>query len=115
MNYNNVAGACLLILGLAILLATLYLGYGLYTQVMQSGANPAQQKPANITVSNSVPSIAEIMGAVVSAVAAQMPLALDTSYAIAAIILALFASIGYKISMLGIHTLALNRGRNAAK
>jgi hypothetical protein len=110
MSYN-IIGIVLLVLGIAILLATLYLGYGLYTAVLQAGAAP--QKPASAAVSNSmIPSASAIVSAVVSAIASQMPLAIYTSYAIAAIILALFASIGYKISMIGIHTLALDSERD---
>ena len=101
-------------MGVVILDVTLYLGYGLYVAVMQAGASTAQQKPANVTVSNSASlSMSTIIGVVVSAVAAQMPFAKYMSYAIDAIILALFASIGFKISELGIHMFAVGRGRNA--
>jgi hypothetical protein len=113
MNYN-VVGACLLVLGVIILDVTLYLGYGLYVTVMQAGASIATQKPANVTVSNSVSlSMGAIIGVVVSTVAAQMPFAKYMSYAIDAIILALFASIGFKISELGVHLFAVGRGKNA--
>jgi hypothetical protein len=112
MNYN-IPGMFLLVLGLIILFGTLYMGYTLYTTVMQAGTNPAPQKPVDISSSNSMPSVGEIIDAIVSAIASQMPLAAYTSYAIAAIILALFASIGYKISSLGIRMLAVGRGKNA--
>jgi ABC-type thiamin/hydroxymethylpyrimidine transport system permease subunit len=111
MDYD-LTGKCLLVLGLAILFATLYLGYTLYAAVMQTGANPAPQKQINIT-SNAMPSVGGIISAIVSSIASQMPLAIYTSYAIAAIILALFASIGYKISSLGIRMFTVGRDKNA--
>ncbi len=113
MDYKSIAGVCLLAAGIVILLVALGLGYGLYTAAISAGSAQATQGSANITLSNGTsPSMATIVGAVVSTMASQLPVAKYMSYAIAAIFLALFASIGYKISELGIHMLAPGRGKD---
>jgi uncharacterized membrane protein len=116
VNYNKIAGTCLLALGVAILLATLFLGYGMYSAVMRTGANNASQNQTNVAVSNTIaPSMSTIVGAVVSVIVSKTPFATYVSYIAAVIILALFASIGYKISLLGTHMLSIGSGKNTDK
>jgi hypothetical protein len=120
MNYNSAAGTCLLFLGVAILLGTLYAAYGLYVKVVHASTNQTVQKLPNLTVSNTTASttssiMSATIEAIVSAMMSQMPVATYANSVIAAVFLAIFASIGYKISMLGIHTLSIDSGKNASK
>lgn len=116
MNYKNIVGIGLLAAGVVILLVTLGMGYGLYKTVINTGKVSVTQTPTNITLTNgTAPSMATIVGAVVSAMASQLPIARYTSEVLATVILALFASIGYKMARLGIQMLTANRGKDADK
>ncbi len=118
MDYKSIIGVCLLATGIVILMATLYLAYGLYNTAMHASTNQVQQKPANLTVSNKTTQSAlmsAMIGAVISSMMSQMPVEAYANSVIAAVFLALFASIGYKISMLGIRMLAVGSGKDAGK
>ncbi|MCL5008601.1 MAG: YdgA family protein [Candidatus Marsarchaeota archaeon] len=88
MSYK---GDVLIIVGVAIILLALYLGYTVYTDVQAANAlQPQQQQSANINAS-------------ISALTSNASSSIRTSsyYIIEVLILFLFASIGYKISLIG--------------
>ncbi|MDE1768677.1 MAG: hypothetical protein KGH67_03740 [Candidatus Micrarchaeota archaeon] len=109
-NDNKGIGRALLILGVIILLFTLYEAYSLYDQAVTGNlfANLIAQTPhpePQINVSN-LSSPKQIEASMLSAIASQMvsqiPIQQDFSFIIAILLLGLFASIGYKLASLGI-------------
>jgi ABC-type Zn uptake system ZnuABC Zn-binding protein ZnuA len=104
---------CLLALGIAILLLTLAMGYGLYSAVTQTSTNATTQNQS--AASSTVTTMNGITGAVTSAIASQVaPLAVYARDTMEVMVFALFASIGYKISKLGIQ-LVIGSGKDAGK
>ncbi len=97
-------GMALLLVGVTILLLTLYLGYGLYLGLLQAinsrmNATYHQSQAPNTTEQIST---SALVGLIVSSLMAQVPIVLYSGDVVAVLFLALFAGIGYKLTLIGI-------------
>ncbi|MEM0154890.1 MAG: hypothetical protein QW814_03605 [Methanothrix sp.] len=118
MQSEKAVGYAVFALGIAILLITLYIGYGLYQFISVQSKQPQQvvAAPQNSTAQN-------ISSAISGAIGQSLPPKSDFLYIIEIIFLFLFANIGYKIAILGVHmnsskksgTADYTRDKNAKK
>ena len=86
-------------IGVLIILFTLYMGYGLYGTIMAKA-----NAPSSVTTSSSASSLNQsISSAISSAIGAHLPSSGTFLLLLEIILLFLFANIGYKIAILGVH------------
>lgn len=112
---NDAFAYAMLVVGIAILLFTFYSAYGLYSNVLSgaffnstaiSGASTANSTLSVQNSSSTSVLISKISNGIVSDLLAQFPFNKYFGLLLAIILLALFASIGYKFAKLGIGLLS---------
>ncbi len=99
---SAMAGNILMVVGILIILFSLYLGYGLYESVISKAYSPVQQQGQGSGINATLSNINSSLGT----------LTLNVStfiyFGVAVLLLFLFASIGYKIVDLGIKMVHLS-------
>ncbi|MCL4404651.1 MAG: hypothetical protein M1544_03920 [Candidatus Marsarchaeota archaeon] len=110
MQSEKALGYAVFILGLAILLVTLYFGYGLYDSIKAQAASPQ----VAVSASQNNATVQAISSAVSEAIGQHLPSNQDFLYIIEIILLFLLANIGYKVAILGVHMNSSRRAEAAA-
>lgn len=99
---SAMAGNILMVVGILIILFSLYLGYGLYESAISKAYSPVQQQGQGSGINATLSNINSSLGT----------LTLNVStfiyFGVAVLLLFLFASIGYKIVDLGIKMVHLS-------
>ncbi|MGC8567823.1 MAG: hypothetical protein ACP5RP_00995 [Candidatus Micrarchaeia archaeon] len=120
MNFSKIGGMLFIIAGVIIFCMDLWLSYGIYKgceniiQGVQGSTYYNQNSIANLSQSQSA-----YIGLAFKFIESMLPIRTYGAYLVMLIVLALFASIGYKLSKIGIELLKLEgvnkNGRGAQK
>ena len=116
MDGNKDTGYILLAIGIAILAVTLYTAYSFYSQAINGTLFTSAKTGGSTTIpqfNGTGNATQKIQSALIASITAQLsstlPILEYSNLIFAVILLGVFASIGYKLSMLGINMLRVDK------